>query len=182
MTQLKITLEKNNELIGLRANARFFLDSYKLSMGFLAETKINGGKDIISSQAIPGVVSLLFSCELLLKLAYLTDLFLNNPGDFKFSEKKDILKNDFNHCLSKISKNEWIDKDLKAFFSEDFYIFIKEYDRAFARWRYFFESDDLIIKDIDRLFESVVSLYNLIVKIHGKSNFKYLQLQPNSNN
>ncbi len=182
MTELKISLEKNNELIGLRANARFFLDSYNLSKGFLTETKINGGKEVISSQAIPGLVNLLFSCELLLKLAYLTDEYLGCPENFNFSEKRDILRKDFNHGLSIISKNKWINEDFKIFFNEDFCVFVEKYDRCFARWRYFFEFDDLIVKDIDTLFERAISLYNLIIRIHDKSNFRYLALHPDSIN
>lgn len=159
-------------IVNLRANARFFIDAFKLSLNHL-ESK--DGQ--ISSQAIPGFVSMLFAAELILKLAVLTDLFLEDPSNFVFKTEIQKLREP-GHKLSMIIKARtiWHHPDLKEFFINNSLVKVfAAHDHNFLKLRYFYEDCTLSI-DVKELFDSSTKLLNLMYKIHKESGLKELRL------
>lgn len=162
-----------SEISNLRANARFFIDAFRLSLNHLTESK--DGQ--ISSQAIPGFVSMLFAAELILKLAVLTDLFLEDPTNFVFKTEIQKLRKP-GHKFSMIIKARtiWHHPDLKEFFISNSIIKVfAAHDHNFLKLRYFYEDCTLSI-DVKELSESSTKLLNLIYKIHKESGIAELRL------
>jgi hypothetical protein len=176
VTSIKLVEDLNQPLIKMRAGARFFLDSYQVSKNYLVETKGVDGR-VISSQAIPGFVNLLFSVELLLKLAYCTDRYLNEKSEFDFDVTAEYLKK-FNHKLSSIVDEAWVNLELHKFMDGEFSLFLSTYENAFVNWRYFFEKLNLETHGVDELFSKACKLYELILNVHKESNDPYLALTP----
>ena len=122
----------------------------------------------ISSQAIPGFVSMLFAAELILKLAVLTDLFLEESTNFVF--KNEIQKSrQPGHKLSMIIKVRtiWHHPDLKEFFLNNSLVkvFVAN-DHNFLKLRYFYEDCTLSI-DVKELFDSSTKLLNFGICQHS---------------
>ena len=176
MNEINISFENGRELIGLRASSRFFLDSYRLSRSHINPSIDHLDNIEISSQVIPRTVNLLFSYELLMKLAYLTDIFLKDKDNFKISDQRKYLKNDISHNVSKIRNHSWTNKDFHSYFSKISQDDIKKYDGLFAKLRYLFENNGLKISDIDFLYKTATTLYDLILNVHSKSNDPILAL------
>ncbi len=160
MVQLKI-VNRVSRIQQLRANSRFFFDSYRKC--------IDNGIDPSNKYGnlqIPGVVNLLFSIELILKLVIHTETYLKDKANYDSYTTSKLMKSHNAEDLVGLIETPQIKNLIDTGNTKSV---LKTESKNFLKLRYFYDFNNISIKNIGVLETFYVDCYTEIRRIHEGS-------------